>query len=117
MVYNISYKTLIGAKPLHIRFDKIHGFMRVIQYYLKLENIVPFSTGLHFLYEEKVVLHMLFLIIKKSKLIPLILSLWKNVDISCLRHVKSILNKDQNQYCFNIFLETGSYQLSKNNDS
>ena len=22
MIYDISYKTLIGAKPLHIRFDK-----------------------------------------------------------------------------------------------
>ena len=84
---------------------------------MKLENIVPFSTGLDFLYEKKVVLHMLFLIIKKSKLIPLILSLWKKRwYFIILRHVKSILNIDQNQYCFNIFLETGSYQLSKNND-
>ena len=29
MVYNISYKTLIGVKPLRIRFDKIDGFIRV----------------------------------------------------------------------------------------
>ena len=29
LVYNISNKTLIGAKPLHIRFDKIDGFIRV----------------------------------------------------------------------------------------
>ena len=28
-VYNISYKTLIGAKLLSIRFDKIDGFVRV----------------------------------------------------------------------------------------
>ena len=28
MVYDISYKTLIGAKPLHIRFDKVDGFIR-----------------------------------------------------------------------------------------
>ena len=26
--YDISYKTLIGSKPLHIRFDKIDGFIR-----------------------------------------------------------------------------------------
>ena len=25
----ISYKTLIGAKPLHIKFDKIDGFIRI----------------------------------------------------------------------------------------
>ena len=28
LVYNISYKNLIGAKPLLIRFDKIDGFIR-----------------------------------------------------------------------------------------
>ena len=29
LVYNISYKTLIGAKPLRIRFNKVHGFIRI----------------------------------------------------------------------------------------
>ena len=29
LIYEISYKTLIGVKPLHIRFNKIHGFIRV----------------------------------------------------------------------------------------
>ena len=28
LVYNILYKTLICAKPLGIRFDKIDGFVR-----------------------------------------------------------------------------------------
>ena len=28
-VYDISYKTLIGAKPLRIRFNKIDGFIRL----------------------------------------------------------------------------------------
>ena len=28
-MYNISYKTLINAKPMRIRFDKIDGFIRV----------------------------------------------------------------------------------------
>ena len=28
LVYNISYKSLIDCKPLHIRFDKIDGFIR-----------------------------------------------------------------------------------------
>ena len=27
--YNILYKNLIGAKPLHIRLDKMDGFIRV----------------------------------------------------------------------------------------
>ena len=29
MIYDISYKILIGAKPLPIRFDKVDGFIRV----------------------------------------------------------------------------------------
>ena len=29
MIYDILYRTLIGAKPLHIIFDKIDGFIRV----------------------------------------------------------------------------------------
>ena len=29
LIYNISYKILIGPKPLRIRFDKIHRFIRV----------------------------------------------------------------------------------------
>ena len=28
-IIDISYKTLIGVKPLRIRFDKIDGFIRV----------------------------------------------------------------------------------------
>ena len=27
LVYNISYKTVIGAKPLHIQFNKVDGFI------------------------------------------------------------------------------------------
>ena len=29
LIYNISYKTLIDQKPLHIRFDKINRFIRI----------------------------------------------------------------------------------------
>ena len=29
LVFNISYKTFIGAKPLRIRFDKVDEFIRV----------------------------------------------------------------------------------------
>ena len=29
LVYDISYKILIGSKPLHIRFDEIGAFVRV----------------------------------------------------------------------------------------
>ena len=28
LIYDVSYKTLIGTKPLHIMFDKVDGFIR-----------------------------------------------------------------------------------------
>ena len=29
MIFNISYKNLVGSKPLSILFDKVHGFIRI----------------------------------------------------------------------------------------
>ena len=29
LIYDISYKTLINPKPLHIRFNKIDGYRRI----------------------------------------------------------------------------------------
>ena len=29
MIYDISYKTLIGPKPLRIRFDKLDGIIKI----------------------------------------------------------------------------------------
>ena len=29
LVYNVSYKTLIGVKPLRVRDDQVYGFIRV----------------------------------------------------------------------------------------
>ena len=38
LIYDISYKTLIGPKPFQIKFDKIDGFIRIYDAsrYLKL---------------------------------------------------------------------------------
>ena len=52
LIYDISHKTLIGAKPLQIRFDKIDRFIRIYDgtRYLKLVpaifyQIFIFSTN------------------------------------------------------------------------
>ena len=29
LIYDISYQTSMGAKPLHIRFDEIDGFIKI----------------------------------------------------------------------------------------
>ena len=65
MVYDISYKAMIGVKPLHIRFNKIDGFIRV---YDGIEYLVLFGPEKHvaifqrirYLISKKVVLHCYF---------------------------------------------------------
>ena len=51
LVYNISWKSLIGTKPLCVRFDKIDGFIRVYAgtSYLTLKNMMLFTIGLDIL--------------------------------------------------------------------
>ena len=46
MIYDISYKTLIGSNPLQIRFDKIYEFIRIYDgtRYLKLFGSEKYDT-------------------------------------------------------------------------
>ena len=51
LIYNISYRTLIGPTPLRIRFDKIDGFIRVYngtRYLISFgpENVMSFAIEL-----------------------------------------------------------------------
>ena len=82
LIYNISYKTLIGAEAMHIRFDKVHGFIKVYDgtRYLKLFELGKYEifNRIRYLTGVKVVLHMsFFIIMQKSKLIHMILCYWK----------------------------------------
>ena len=43
-VYDISYKTSMGPKPLRFRFDKIDGFIRVCG--SEFRHLVLFDNGL-----------------------------------------------------------------------
>ena len=44
LVSKISYKTFIGAKPMYIRFDKVHGFIKVYDgtKYVKLFDLAKY---------------------------------------------------------------------------
>ena len=51
LVYNISYKTLMGAKPMRIRFNKMDDVIEFmleldIWYYLEVKTTIHFTTGL-----------------------------------------------------------------------
>ena len=65
LIYGISYKNLIGAKPLRIMFNKVDEFIRVYDgtrylVYLVVNNMMPFRIGLDILEVKKLVFHMLF---------------------------------------------------------
>ena len=51
LVYNISYKTLINAIPLRIRFDKRDGFIRV---YDGTRYLVLFGSKKHYFIYKRI---------------------------------------------------------------
>ena len=44
LIYDISWKTSMGAKPLHFRFDKIDEFIKVLGG--EIRHLVLFDHGL-----------------------------------------------------------------------
>ena len=81
LIYDISYKTLIGSKPLRIRFDKIDGITRIYDgaRYLRLFGTKKYDAiydRIRYLTSLKKVSHIFFLtILRKSKFIYKILYL------------------------------------------
>ena len=83
-VYNISYKTPTGPKPLRIRFDKIDGFIIALDgktKHVTLFDYVLFNKifdKIKYLIIKKVVLQIvLIIILERSELIHIILYLFK----------------------------------------
>ena len=113
LIYNISYKALMGPKPLLIRFNKIDGFIRICYgtrylvllgpekyniIYNLIRYLISLKSGITYIFSDY------FAKIKvdssDSLHIEKILT-FHNVII----HIKSVLNKDKNHYYYNIFLE------------
>ena len=121
LVYNISYKSLVSAKPLRIIFDKIDGFIRV---YDGTRSLVLFgSEKCDYIYNR-----IRYLISVKGGITYVIshnytkikvdsydsLPLEKTVTFHNVKIlIKSVCNKDRNNYFCNIFLEKASYELPK----
>ena len=79
-VYNISYKSPTGPKPLRITFDKIDGFILSLDG--KIKHLILFDYGLfdkicdkiEYLISKKVVLQIvLIIILERLELIYIIL--------------------------------------------
>ena len=75
LIYDISYKTLTGAKPLRIRFDKIGGF-------IKTHDKITYLELFDYIYCDEIcdkflILDILIIILEESELIHIILYLLK----------------------------------------
>ena len=112
LVYSISYKTLIDAKPLRVRFDKVDGFIRV---YDGTRYFVLFGSEKYdFIYNRT-----RYVIGVKSGIIYVIsrnyakikvdscdsLPLEKTMTFHNVIILKSVFNKYTNNYYYNRFLE------------
>ena len=51
LIYDLSYKSLIGSKPLRIRFDKIDGFIGIYDgtRYLTLSEFEKYDAKIRYL--------------------------------------------------------------------
>ena len=83
MIYEISYKTLIGSKPLRIGFDKIDGIIRIHDRsrYLTLFGTKKYDTiydKIRYLINiKRSITYTIFHYFQNSKLILMILCLYK----------------------------------------
>ena len=113
LIYNISYKTLIGAKPLLIGFDKVDGFIRVhdgTRYfglygpekydaiYNRIRYLISEKSGITYVFSHN------YTRIKIESNDSLYLEKTLTLD-NVIILIKSVFNKNQNHYYYNIFLE------------
>ena len=121
MIYNISYRFLSGPKPLRIKFDKIDGFITV---YNGTRYLVLFGP------EKYVAIYyrIIYFISQKSGITYVIshnyarikvdsydsLPLEKTLSLhNVMILIKSVFNRNQNNYYYDIFLEKCLYQLPR----
>ena len=106
LTYNISYKTLTGSKPLRIRFDKVSGFIRV---YDGNKYLTFFGTEKYNVIYNRIIYHIGI----KSGIKYVISGNYARINAdsyhfltlhNVITHMKSVLNKDQNHYYYDILL-------------
>ena len=64
LIYDISYKTFMGAKPLRIRFDKVYGVIKIFDGTRYLELFGPKIYNA--IYDIRMQIRINYLISKKS---------------------------------------------------
>ena len=121
LIYNILYKTLIGAKPLRIRFDKVNGFIRIYDgtrhsVLFGSERIDAIYGMIRYLIGQKSsITYVIFYNYARIKIYSFdSLPLEKTLTLyNVIILTKSVFNKNQNDYYYNISLEKFLYKLAK----
>ena len=121
LVFNIPYKSLIYSNPLRIRFDKRDGF--ISDYDGTRYLVLSGSEKYDFIYNK-----IRYLISVKSGIKYVISHNYAKIKVdsydslplektmafhNAMILIKSVWNKDQNYYYYNMFLEKASYKLPK----
>ena len=124
LIYDISYETSTGAKPLRIRYDKTDGFIKIhnkIRYSVLFDNWCDKICGtIKYLLSKKKSgitdsINHNFSKIKidsfDSLPIEKILTFYNVIILT-----KSVVNKNKNEYYYNIILEKDSYKNKSNTE-
>ena len=111
LIYDILYKIFICAKPLHIRFDEIDGFIKIND---GIRYLVLFGPGWY----DAIYNRIRYLISEKSGITDSINHNFARIRIDSYNSlpiektitfhnaiilIKSVVNKNENNYCYNIF--------------
>ena len=121
LICDISYNTLIGLRALRIRFDKIDAFFRIYDgnRYLALfgpEKYDAIHNKIRYLISLKGSIAYVF----SNYYAEIKLDSYNSLPIektltlhNVIILINSVIDKKQNRYYYNIFLEKCSYQLAK----
>ena len=115
LIYDILYKIFMGGKPLRIRFNKINEFMKIYDGIRYLRLFDPWWYDASWI-------RMRYLIIKKSGITDSVNHDFARIRINSYNYlpideiltihnviilIKSVVNKNENNCFYNIFLEKG----------
>ena len=120
LIYDITYKTFKGAKSLSIRFDKIDGMIKSYDGTRYLVLFIPeryhaIPDWIKYIISEKsgitysIIHNFTNIKVDSSDSSPL----EKTMTLHVIILIRSVCNKDKNNYCRNIFLEKACCELSK----
>ena len=118
LIYGISYKTFMGDKRLRVWFDKTDGF-------IEIDNRIKYLVIFGYEWCDKICNNVKYLISEKNCITDNINHNFARIRIDSYNYlpiekkltlhnviilIKVVVNKDKNNYCYNIFLKNGLYK-------